>query len=707
MLKLKAMRPKSRSFYHHVRYYDQSKSAFPIFRIVFYVSISSWSTAGKFSQFVSSLTRAQSTNSIEVQQVETGRGDITVSESSKTKPIESNRDTLARNACLTQFEKSTDKASEQYSKQRKTELLQDPEKVVQRIKEASEASRSGLSMFSNMEALQFAYDNLLPSYKKALQNYNDNASATGLRYLVTMEKKDLVLVQVLRGLLELGIQIRHCPNVPPINFTIVDSTSLYFTLARTEESHTPSQLVVCWEQGFVKRYETLFENLWINSVDVERRIKDIEEGRSEDEGQIEVIHNPKEIRRKLVELVETTSREILLMLPTQRAFHSCEKIDVVDAILQASMRKCISAKILAPFDQQIRNTVKLIEETTWLNRDEESQDSSVLLFREIDRSSTETQLIILVVDGGASLVIELKNGSSEEFEDAVGSAIYSRSRPTVSSYVTFFEKLWHESELRCAEQSAKSDLQLSLEKEEKMRRRAELLQDIMTHDIRNYNQIGLLSAEMLREELKDREDLRLMVDSLLASMRYSIDLLERARRLGLVLSEHEVELEPVPILDRLDKAMSVIRSASPDKRIHESRAVSPSLQLDRVEVLADDFLTEVFVNLYSNFVKFTSGSEVYLETCVEQVVSDGLAYLKITISDHGRGVPDELKKKIFTRYLGGEKGIGLGMSIIYALVVERYHGRLLLRDRVEGDHTQGATVEVLLREKIRSLGASE
>jgi signal transduction histidine kinase len=61
------------------------------------------------------------------------------------------------------------------------------------------------------------------------------------------------------------------------------------------------------------------------------------------------------------------------------------------------------------------------------------------------------------------------------------------------------------------------------------------------------------------------------------------------------------------------------------------------------------------------------------------------------------GITDEIKSRIFSRYLEGARGSGLGMSIVHALVVERYNGRVLIGDRVKGDYKQGVSIAVCLR----------
>ena len=71
--------------------------------------------------------------------------------------------------------------------------------------------------------------------------------------------------------------------------------------------------------------------------------------------------------------------------------------------------------------------------------------------------------------------------------------------------------------------------------------------------------------------------------------------------------------------------------------------------------------------------------------------------MKISIADRGRGIPDERKNAVFSRYLTSEKGTGLGMSIVYALVVERYGGTIQIKNRVPEDYTQGTRIDIFLK----------
>ena len=60
----------------------------------------------------------------------------------------------------------------------------------------------------------------------------------------------------------------------------------------------------------------------------------------------------------------------------------------------------------------------------------------------------QTRMTILVVDKKYSLVVELKDDTKDNLEEAIGLATYSNSKSTVLSYDSIFDALWKQSELR-------------------------------------------------------------------------------------------------------------------------------------------------------------------------------------------------------------------------------------------------------------------
>ena len=259
----------------------------------------------------------------------------------------------------------------------------------------------------------------------------------------------------------------------------------------------------------------------------------------------------------------------------------------------------------------------------------------------------------------------------------------------INSFV--FQSLKHERELRI--------------KAEKSTREAQLLQDILAHDIRNYNQVSKMSAELIREELEGNISMDQLVTSLLASIEGSTQLVERAKMLGRVISDKDLAFQPVNVLESIRQAIDLVTSANHDRKVNavvklDQVPIAPLSSIDpdqySIEVLADNLIDEVFANLISNSVKYSEEREVFLAIEINRIYDKVLRRpcWKVSIADTGKGIPDNLKGSLFSRYLEGARGSGLGLSIVHALVVGRYGGRIQVKDRVEHDHTKGTLVEL-------------
>ena len=236
----------------------------------------------------------------------------------------------------------------------------------------------------------------------------------------------------------------------------------------------------------------------------------------------------------------------------------------------------------------------------------------------------------------------------------------------------------------------------NLQKEERARREAELLQDILAHDIRNYNQVSRMGAELLYDMHKDNPETASVLSSILESIDGSTQLVDKGKKLGRVLSDENVLLHPTDLVKSVDNSMTLVRRASEESgKYILDKTITPENGRAKLFVMADALLDDVFTNLYSNCVKYTEGKEVYILTTIEST-TDG-RWWKISIADKGRGIPDEQKSTIFSRYLKTAKGNGLGMSIVHALIVDRYKGKISVKNAVPDDYTKGTIVEILLK----------
>src|SRR4051812_12862778 len=90
-----------------------------------------------------------------------------------------------------------------------------------------------------------------------------------------------------------------------------------------------------------------------------------------------------------------------------------------------------------------------------------------------------------------------------------------------------------------------------------------------------------------------------------------------------------------------------------------------------------DRLLQVMTNLISNAVKFSPRGGM-----VEIATARGSGDVRVSVTDHGRGIPPEFRQRIFERFAQSDSsstrqkgGTGLGLSISRA-IIERHHGRI-------------------------------
>jgi PAS domain S-box-containing protein len=96
---------------------------------------------------------------------------------------------------------------------------------------------------------------------------------------------------------------------------------------------------------------------------------------------------------------------------------------------------------------------------------------------------------------------------------------------------------------------------------------------------------------------------------------------------------------------------------------------------DNIFIMADEkLITQVITNLLSNAIKFSPENRS-VEICAEVFNDDKIEFI---IKDHGIGIPDNSKEKLFkverkfsTEGTKGEKGTGLGLSLVKEIVEKR------------------------------------
>ena len=217
-------------------------------------------------------------------------------------------------------------------------------------------------------------------------------------------------------------------------------------------------------------------------------------------------------------------------------------------------------------------------------------------------------------------------------------------------------------------------------------RETNLYLDIMTHDLKNAENVANLYCDLLLDMLED--DAALYARKLKGSVRKSTRILQNVSTIRRIHQEPP-DLKPI-------RLSSVIRAGI--DRIPEAKV---ALFVDTsVEVLADDLLPEIFSNLVGNAVKF-GGPDAGVAIRVENDPGEDRTVV-VTVEDTGPGIPDGMKEAIFHRFREGKSqghGDGLGLYIV-GMLIERYGGRIWAEDRVCGRPDLGASFRFTLREAV-------
>lgn len=108
----------------------------------------------------------------------------------------------------------------------------------------------------------------------------------------------------------------------------------------------------------------------------------------------------------------------------------------------------------------------------------------------------------------------------------------------------------------------------------------------------------------------------------------------------------------------------------------------------------EQLLLQVWINLFSNAIKFTPGDGGIITAGIQTEAAPG--WLLVTIQDNGLGMTEEVQKHIFDKFYQGERnrnieGNGLGLALVKK-IISLSGGRI----DVESQPCQGATFKVWL-----------
>jgi len=554
-------------------------------------------------------------------------------------------------------------------------ILENPDEIMNRIIHLAETS-SQLLIVSSYGGMQLIYNKFLNSYKKILDKYKRGESK-GIKWICNIEKQSLEIVKIF---LNMGMQIRHVKNLPPVNFALGDR-EINATIEMMEDGKMVQSLLTSNEPLYIKHFLSNFENLWYNGIDATDRIIELEQN-IESEG-IGVIRNPFEVQKLVFDLLRSAQEEILIVFSTANAFHRQEKAGTIKLLTEIASKKGynVNIKIMTPIDnklQDIKRELENIKIDDGIEEKNRQQQNSKKIQIKFIESQLQTTVSILIVDRKYSLVAELKDDTKDTSIEAIGLATYSNSKSTVLSYISMFEILWIQTEL--------SDL---LKIQDKIQN--EFI-NVAAHELRTPITPIIGMSDILYSRIEDKEQRKLLE----VIMRNA----KRLKRLtNNILDVAKIESGSLQIkkerFNLYELISTLIAQYKTSIREIETKNVN-LLYITEEKNLAiegdKELLYQVLDNLLCNAIKFTKrvGDGANITIITKRENNDTII---VSVKDNGTGIDKEILTRLFTKFATkSEGGTGLGLYISKS-IIKTHNGKIWAENNLDGN---GATFRFTL-----------
>ena len=495
------------------------------------------------------------------------------------------------------------------------------------------------------------------------------------RYITEIKKDN---IRKCKELMKIG-QVKHIDGIRT-NFVVTDTE--YTSSAIMQQVHAHPEIVYSNVKSIVEQQQYLFENLWNKAIPADHKISEIEEGVELEK--THVIQDPRSILKLFIDMIKSAQQEVFLILPTVNAFLREHRIGIIQLLIQSANERSVNVRILTPTNDITDNILK----NTMLSSQKEKRKRQGFDFnfdlRSINISSEEiavSTVTIVVVDKKESLVFEKTDDTKEDFIEAVGSATYSNSKPTVMSYISIFKSLWKQ-----------VDLYEQLKVHDKMQK--EFI-NIASHEMKTPTQAIVGYADLMQRHPEKREHMiQGMSRNAVRLQRLTNDILDVTRIDSNTLNLHKEQFNLDNLIaDAIQDHAGHIEKENLDIKLlyNFKKNVNDSLPIygDR------DRITQVIYNLLDNAIKFTKEKGEVISVSAERKKNGSKQEEEVIISikDTGEGINPEIQPRLFSKFATRSfSGTGLGLYISKS-IVEAHGGRMWAENNPEG---KGATFTLTL-----------
>lgn len=408
---------------------------------------------------------------------------------------------------------------------------------------------------------------------------------------------------------------------------------------------------------------------------------------------------------RLLNLPEKAARSIDLIVPDEGTLIHLYNSKFFERVARVARRKKKSKPLGVRVACVFNRRIQIIR-----------QYSPFIKFISLWPGAFHSKRLVVIVDGTLVIIFGgSERGEIEEQSDGVemlGRSVAnydSQKYPSlVSCWVDLFQGLM--------------DRRMRYEELDEESNYSNLLLDLLTHDMGNYHQTILLGIEDALETLS-RKSNNPEIDGYAEarrSLEISREVLERGsqfvknvKMLESLRRRPRTSLRSVDLIGTIAKAALSVNNPDdapksdygptprrPHKRIELGFLPESTHSLESAKrpfVLADELLTQLFVNLFSNSLKNCDSQKARVDVSIERQVISSSDYWEVEVCDYGRGMVDELKDELSDALTRGlSHRTGLGLWIVKALM-KVYEGKVWAEDRVFRDPSRGVRIGLLFK----------
>ena len=389
---------------------------------------------------------------------------------------------------------------------------------------------------------------------------------------------------------------------------------------------------------------------------------------------IKEISQASKIKDLYLELLKSSKNEIMMIFPTNRAFDRQERIGIICLVKQVARGKSLRVRVLVPVEN-LEISQEFIQEPFPIKENYQQDPSSNIEIGYIAEPRSDDLLeIILIVDRKVSFVIELVDDTKATFEEAIGLATYSNSKPTALSYVSIFESLWNQTEL----------YQKLNELYERLQEHYKIQKEFITiaaHELRTPIQPILGLSEILLCKKGSIEQEKELLNVIIRNAKRLRKLTEN------ILDVTKIESQSLTVNKQYFRLNDIITNVLADHKKEEGNNKQRKIKLanfsnnDNIIVNADaERITQVVSNLLSNAIKFTREGEI----SVNITTDDTDQQIIVSVTDTGQGIDPEIMPRLFTKFATKSiVGTGLGLYISKR-IIEAHGGKMWAENNSDG-----------------------